>query len=383
MNEKEPNILNTKEIEVTLEQITDWKKENVVYIDTRGAIAYQHGHIENAQVFENMDVVKEQIPLQKDKKYIVYCTYGETSYEIAQELREMGYDAYNLKGGYRSWLLKHTSGYSREELLRYDRQIILPQIGMDGQLKLKNAKVLIIGAGGLGAPAALYLAGAGVGTIGLMDADAVSMSNLQRQIIFSESMVDQNKAESAKQVLEHLNSGIQVKAYKEFITPQNAEEIIAEYDFVIDAVDNFEAKFLINDACVLAGKPFCHAGILRFQGQVMTYVPDGKYTCYRCIFEEIPEPSSVQNCSQAGVIGAMAGIIGSVQALEAVKYFTGAGELLTNKMYVFDGLTMENRIVRFPNRNERCRVCGENADIKSVKGNAAEYRRKGCAIQSM
>ena len=139
MNEKEPNILNTKEIEVTLEQITDWKKENVVYIDTRGAIAYQHGHIENAQVFENMDVVKEQIPLQKDKKYIVYCTYGETSYEIAQELREMGYDAYNLKGGYRSWLLKHTSGYSREELLRYDRQIILPQIGMDGQLKLKNA----------------------------------------------------------------------------------------------------------------------------------------------------------------------------------------------------------------------------------------------------
>ena len=127
MNEKEPNILNTKEIEVTLEQITDWKKGNVVYIDTRGAIAYQHGHIENAQVFENMDVVKEQIPLQKDKKYIVYCTYGETSYEIAQELREMGYDAYNLKGGYRSWLLKHTSGYSREELLRYDRQIILPQ----------------------------------------------------------------------------------------------------------------------------------------------------------------------------------------------------------------------------------------------------------------
>ena len=175
MNEKEPNIFNTKEIEVTLEQITDWKKENVVYIDTRGAIAYQHGHIENAQVFENMDVVKEQIPLQKDKKYIVYCTYGETSYEIALELREMGYDAYNLKGGYRSWLLKHTSGYSREELLRYDRQIILPQIGMDGQLKLKNAKVLIIGAGGLGAPAALYLAGAGVGTIGLMDADVVSM----------------------------------------------------------------------------------------------------------------------------------------------------------------------------------------------------------------
>ena len=375
--------MNTKEIEVTLEQIANWKKENVVYIDTRGAVAYQHGHIENAQVFENMDVMKEQIPLQEDKKYIVYCTYGETSYEIAQELREMGYDAYNLKGGYRSWLLKHTSGYSREELLRYDRQIILPQIGMDGQLKLKNAKVLIIGAGGLGAPAALYLAGAGVGTIGLMDADAVSLSNLQRQIIFSESMVDQNKAESAKQVLEHLNSGIQVKAYKEFITPQNAEEIISEYDFVIDAVDNFEAKFLINDACVLAGKPFCHAGILRFQGQVMTYVPDGKCTCYRCIFEEIPDSSSGQNCSQAGVNGAMAGIIGSVQALEAVKYFTGAGELLTNKMYVFDGLTMENRIVRFPNRNERCRVCGENADIKSVKGNAAEYRRKGCAIQSM
>ena len=304
--------------------------------------------------------------------YIVYCTYGETSYEIAQELREMGYDAYNLKGGYRSWLLKHTSGYSREELLRYDRQIILPQIGMDGQLKLKNAKVLIIGAGGLGAPAALYLAGAGVGTIGLMDADAVSMSNLQRQIIFSESMVDQNKAESAKQVLEHLNSGIQVKAYKEFITPQNAEEIISEYDFVIDAVDNFEAKFLINDACVMAQKPFSHAGIIRFKGQLMTYVP-GEGPCYRCVFKDPPPKDAVPTCKQAGVIGAMGGVIGSLQAMEAVKYIIGKGDLLTGRLLTYDALTMTFRTIKLP-KNHDCPVCGDHPTITKL----IDYEQAEC-----
>lgn len=367
-------------MDITLEQLDSWDDEHIIYIDTRGRVAYNHGHIDNAIVLEDVQNAIKSISLDRSKNYIVYCTYGETSYDIALELRRMGYEAYNLKGGYREWLQKNVQHFNEDELVRYDRQIILAQIGIEGQIKLKSAKVLIIGAGGLGAPAALYLAGSGIGQIGLMDADSVSISNLQRQIIFGEAMVNKNKAESAKCVLQSLNSSISINAYNEFLTPLNAEEIISKYDFIVDAADNFETKFLINDTCVLLEKPFCHAGILRFQGQVMTYVPN-MGPCYRCIFQEIPDQSSIPNCSQAGIIGAMAGIIGSIQALETIKYFTGAGELLINKMFVLDGLSMHSRIAKFPNRNVNCRVCGHNADIKSVKDNQSEYQTTTCIIE--
>lgn len=373
-------FIYSEKVDITLEQIDNWDKENIVFIDTRGRIAYYHGHIDNAILLEDVQNVIKSISLDSSKKYIVYCTYGETSYDIALELRRMGYEVYNLKGGYREWLKKNVTSFNEDELVRYDRQIILPQIGIEGQRKLKKARVLIVGAGGLGAPVALYLAGSGIGKIGLMDADLVSLSNLQRQIIFEESMVNKNKAESAKEVLQKLNHGITVTPYNEFLTPENAEKIISEYDFIVDAVDNFETKFLINDTCVLLEKPFCHAGILQFQGQVMTYVPN-MGPCYRCIFQEIPDKSSIPNCSQAGVIGAMAGIIGSIQALETIKFFTGAGELLINKMFVFDGLSMHSRIVEFPNRNIKCRVCGNNADIKSVKDNQSEYQITSCIVE--
>ncbi|MCM1507696.1 MAG: HesA/MoeB/ThiF family protein [Ruminococcus flavefaciens] len=244
-----------------------------------------------------------------------------------------------------------------EELDRYSRQIILSQVGTDGQRKLKNAKVLIIGAGGLGSPAAMYLAGAGIGTIGIMDADIVSVSNLQRQIMHNTENTGLNKAESAKLTLQKLNDKVTVKAYPYFLTAENAEQTISEYDFIIDAVDNFETKFLINDTCVLLKKPFCHAGIIGFEGQVMTYV-SGNAPCYRCIFEEIPEHGMIPNCSQAGIIGAVAGIIGSIQALEAIKYILNIGELLTGKMLIIDGLSMKTRIAKFSVRNKNCKVCG-------------------------
>ncbi|MCM1230886.1 MAG: HesA/MoeB/ThiF family protein [Ruminococcus flavefaciens] len=252
-----------------------------------------------------------------------------------------------------------------EEIERYNRQIILPQVGTDGQIRLKNAKVLIIGAGGLGSPTAMYLAGAGIGTIGIMDADTVSISNLQRQILHNTENTGMNKAESAKSALHKLNDKITVKAYPYFLTAENAEQIIGGYDFIIDSADNFETKFLINDTCVLLKKPFCHAGITGFEGQVMTYVPENK-PCYRCIFEEIPEQGTIPNCSQNGIIGAVAGIIGSIQALEAIKYILNIGELLTGKMFIADGLSMKTRIAKFPVRNKNCRVCGENPKIKSI-----------------
>ncbi|MCR5797244.1 MAG: molybdopterin-synthase adenylyltransferase MoeB [Eubacterium sp.] len=364
---------------ISINDLRGWNREDIVFVDVRGEISYNHGHVDGAVSLEDVAMADEVIPLDKTKKYVVYCTYGKNSEPFVKALRDAGYDAYNLEGGFREWLRQNAENYDEDELIRYDRQIILPQIGSEGQLKLKNAKVLIVGAGGLGSPAALYLAGAGIGQIGIVDADNVSMTNLQRQIAFNETMLGENKAAAAKKVLERLNSKIKIVTYSEFLTPSNAERIISEYDFVVDGVDNFETKFLINDTCVLLKKPFTHAGILRFDGQVMTYVP-GESSCYRCIFEEIPDKGSVPNCSEAGVIGAMAGTIGSIQALEVIKYFTGAGELLTNKMLVFDGLTMNTRIVKLPNKNPNCRVCGEYADIKGIKENAGEYTMEGCAL---
>lgn len=362
---------------ITLEEVEKMQPKEYVYVDMRGDIAYAHGHIPGA-ICLNPEQSAEILP--KDKKLILYCSIGENSVAVAQDLRSQGYDAYSLKDGYRAWLIRCCEELSPTELQKYDRQMILPQVGKEGQKKLKDARILIVGAGGLGAPAALYLAGAGVGTIGIVDADVVSVSNLHRQIIHSVDRVHMNKAQSAQIAIGQLNELVHVETSPFFLTPKNAEELIGKYDFILDAADNFETKFLINDTCVLLEKPFCHAGILQFQGQVMTWVPGNSAPCYRCIFEEIPEEGAIPNCSQAGVIGAVAGIIGSMQALEAVKYVLGAGELLTGRMLVFDGLSMNTRVVRFGKKNEACRVCGAEKKIYSVREHAEEYRRKACSV---
>lgn len=264
---------------------------------------------------------------------------------------------------------------SEAELDRYRRQTVIPSIGIEGQKKLKKAKVLVVGVGGLGSPVALYLAGAGVGEIGLVDADEVSVSNLQRQIIHDMTGTGINKAISAKGKIEKLNDGVKVNTYTEFITPENIEKLISDYDFVIDASDNFETKFLVNDACVIKKKAFCHAGCVAFNGQVMTYVP-GEGPCYRCVFEDIPTSKDIPNGVTAGIIGAVAGVIGSVEALEAIKYITGAGNLLVGRMFIFDGLAMTSRVVKLPRKNDECKVCGSNPSITSVLENAKIYSRK-------
>ena len=254
---------------------------------------------------------------------------------------------------------------SDEQLARYSRHITLKEIGVKGQKKLLAAKVLIIGAGGLGAPAAMYLATAGVGTIGIADCDDVELSNLQRQIIHTTEDVGKSKTESAAETIKALNPDVTVKTFHGYVNSSNIAELIADYDFIIDGADNFPTKFLINDACVLGRKPFCHAGILRFEGQLMTYVPD-EGPCYRCIFEAPPPKDAVPSCREAGVIGAMAGIIGSMQALEAVKYITGQGELLTGAMLIFDGLKMEWRKVKLPKSVPSCPICGESPTITKL-----------------
>ncbi len=252
-----------------------------------------------------------------------------------------------------------------QQLERYSRHITLKEIGVRGQKKLLAAKVLIIGAGGLGAPAAMYLAAAGVGTIGIADCDNVELSNLQRQIIHTTDDVGKSKVQSAAESIKALNPDVTAVTYREYVSSKNIVDMIADYDFIIDGADNFPTKFLINDACVLGRKPFCHAGILRFEGQLMTYVP-GKGPCYRCIFEAPPPRGAVPSCREAGVIGAMAGIIGSMQALEAVKYITGQGELLTGSMLVFDGLKMEWHKAKLPKRVPTCPICGEDPAITGL-----------------
>lgn len=246
--------------------------------------------------------------------------------------------------------------FSNEQLERYSRHLVLDGIGKDGQEKLFNAKVLIIGAGGLGSPAALYLAAAGIGTIGIADNDIVDLSNLQRQIMHTTAGIGTPKADSAAEAMSGINPDIKVNKYKMFLNQDNIMGIIKDYDFIIDATDNFDSKFLINDTCVIAGKAFSHAGVTRFQGQLTTYVP-GKSPCYRCMFKSPPPEGAVPKGNQAGIIGAVCGVTGSLQALEAVKYITGTGELLAGRFLIFDALAMKFRTVKFY-RDHECAICG-------------------------
>ncbi len=263
-----------------------------------------------------------------------------------------------------------------EQLERYSRQILLKEVGVKGQKKLLEAKVLIIGAGGLGSPAALYLAAAGVGTIGIADADNVDLSNLQRQVIHGTKDLGIPKVESAKNSMEDINPDVKVITYKDYVYSKNILSLIADYDFILDGTDNFAAKFLINDACVLGKKPFSHAGILRFSGQLMTYVP-GEGPCYRCVFPEMPPKDAIPTCRQAGVIGAMAGVIGCLQAMEAIKYITGTGKLLTGSLLTYDGINQNFHKVKLP-RAQNCAVCGEHPTITQLR----DYEQPACDLKA-
>lgn len=263
--------------------------------------------------------------------------------------------------------------FTEQQAERYSRHILLQDVGVEGQEKILQAKVLIIGAGGLGAPAALYLAAAGVGTIGIVDADCVDLSNLQRQVIHFTADVGKPKVISAKEKMEAINPNVKVNAIQEFLYSGNALDIIKDYDFVIDGTDNFPVKFLINDACVMLGKPFNHGGILRFRGQTFTHVPGS--ACYRCMFKEPPPVGAVPTCSQAGVLGAIAGMLGTIQAAEALKYIIGVGDLLTNRLLTFDAKTMNFRTIPVHQR-DTCPICGTHPTIDHL----IDYQQAACDL---
>jgi molybdopterin/thiamine biosynthesis adenylyltransferase len=238
--------------------------------------------------------------------------------------------------------------------IRYSRNILVPEIGTSGQQKLLRGRVLVVGAGGLGSPALFYLACAGVGTIGIVDGDRVELSNLQRQILYTLEDLDDLKTRSAQDKLHRLNPDVCIEPYNEPFTAKNGRELVSGYDFVIEATDNFEAKFLVNDICIHAKVPFCHAGILGMFGQVMTIVP-GQGACYRCVFGNIPEPDQVSSTDQVGVLGVVPGALGSIQAAEAVKFLTGSGKLLLGRLLTYDALNSIFREIELP--PPCCDVC--------------------------
>lgn len=263
--------------------------------------------------------------------------------------------------------------FTEDQLQRYSRHIILPEVGGKGQKKILNAKVFIVGAGGLGCPVGYYLAAAGVGTIGMIDNDTVEMSNLQRQIAHNTDRIGVLKVESAKQTFEALNPDSRVVAIKDRITKDNIMGLIKDYDMVVDGSDNFPTRYLVNDACVLLKKPLVSGAILKFEGQVTTVLP-GEGHCYRCLFEEMPPPGLVPSCQEAGVLGAITGVVGALQATEVLKLILGKGDVLKNTLLIYDALRTTFRRVKVP-KNPKCAICGENPSITELQDYEADYCR--------
>ncbi|HEV2615090.1 MAG TPA: molybdopterin-synthase adenylyltransferase MoeB [Candidatus Acidoferrales bacterium] len=259
---------------------------------------------------------------------------------------------------------KDVASLSNEEVLRYSRHLIMPEVGMDGQLKLKKAKVLTVGSGGLGAPLGLYLAAAGVGRLGIVDFDTVDFTNLQRQVVFGTSDVGRKKLEAARERLANLNPEIRIDTFEARLTSENALDILRDYDIVVDGTDNFPTRYLVNDACILLGKPNVYGSIFRFEGQASIFgYPGGP--CYRCLYPEPPPPGLVPSCAEGGVLGVLPGIIGCIQAMETIKLILGKGDSLVGRLLLFDALGMRFRELKL-RKNSECPVCGEHPTVTKL-----------------
>ena len=256
------------------------------------------------------------------------------------------------------------SDFTKEQIERYSRHIILPEVGGKGQRSICEARVLVLGAGGLGSPAAYYLAAAGVGHLGIVDSDTVDLSNIQRQVLHTTADIGRPKTVSAEEKLRAVNPEIEVRTYQTRLTSENIMDVIRDYEIVVDGTDNFPTRFLVNDACYIAKKPMVHGAILRFEGQLLTMIPD-EGPCYRCIFREPPPPGLVPNCRQAGILGAVAGVIGSLQATEVLKLILNKGEPLMGRLLLYDALSARFRVVN-TKRDPECPICGKNPSITGL-----------------
>jgi molybdopterin/thiamine biosynthesis adenylyltransferase/rhodanese-related sulfurtransferase len=344
--------------------------EPPLFVDVREPDEWEEGHIPGAihVTRGRLESRIEGLVPDKSRPLAVYCSVGSRSAFAAKALGEMGYtDVVNIAGGFTDW---KRNGFevtiprvlSTEQRSRYSRHLLIPEVGEDGQQRLLDARVLLVGAGGLGSPASLYLAAAGVGTLGIVDEDVVDESNLQRQVVHSTDRLGEPKALSAKRTLEALNPDVRVVPYQERLTSENADRILGEgWDVIVDGADNFPTRYLVNDASVWHGIPVVHGSIFRFEGQVTTFIP-GVGPCYRCLFPSPPPPELAPSCAEGGVLGVLPGIIGSIQANEALKLILDRGETLAGRLLLFDalGTTLDEVTIR---RDPDCPVCGESPTI--------------------
>jgi adenylyltransferase/sulfurtransferase len=345
---------------------------NAVFVDVREADEWEKGHVPDALFIPRGFLelrIEEKVP-DKDSEVIVYCAGGTRSALGARALQDLGYtNVRSLAGGFGRW---KESGFgvrvptvlSPEQKERYSRHIKVPEVGEAGQARLLESKVLLVGAGGLGCPAGLYLAAAGVGTLGIADFDVVDLSNLQRQVLHTNDSVGTPKTESAEKRIRALNPDVKVVRHDQRLEASNITDIIAPYDVIIDGCDNFSTKYLINDAAVLAGKTSVYGSIFRFEGQVSVFVPR-QGPCYRCLFPEPTPAEMAPSCDEAGVLGVLPGVVGLIQATEAVKLLLGKGEPLQGRLLTYDALAMTFREYKV-RRDPRCQVCGDQPTIRQV-----------------
>ncbi|HXF98975.1 MAG TPA: molybdopterin-synthase adenylyltransferase MoeB [Gaiellaceae bacterium] len=341
-----------------------------LFVDVREPDEWEEGHIPGA-VYTGRGRLEQRIEglvPDKSRPLVVYCSGGARSAFATKTLQELGYEhVLNLAGGFTDW---KRNGFevalprtlTPEQRARYSRHLLIPEVGEEGQLKLLDARVLLVGAGGLGSPASLYLAAAGVGTLGIVDGDVVDASNLQRQVIHATDRLGEPKVASAKRTLEALNPDVTVVPYEERLTSENIERILADgWDVIVDGADNFPTRYLVNDASIWHGVPVVHGSIFRFEGQVTVFKP-GEGPCYRCLFPQPPPPELAPSCAEGGVLGVLPGIVGSVQANEALKLLLGVGETLVGRLLLFDalGTTLDEVAIR---RDPACPVCGEQPTI--------------------
>jgi len=340
---------------------------DVVLVDTREPHEYQEAHLENGKLVPPGLLADEIAAAAPDKsaRTIIYCRSGNRSYIAAQQLEALGYeDVASMAGGILAWQeqglpVVAASGMTAEQRDRYSRHTLLPEVGVDGQLKMLNAKVLLVGAGGLGAPTALYLAAAGIGTIGLVDDDLVDASNLQRQVIHNTERIGTPKTQSARLTIEALNPDVDVVEHNFRLDASNIVEILSEYDVIVDGADNFPTRYLLNDASVRLRKPVVSASILSFDGQISTFVPfEGP--CYRCLYPTPPPAELAPSCSANGVLGVMAGQMGLLQANEVLKLVLGIGEPLIGRLLLYEALSTRFTELKV-RRDPECPICGENA----------------------
>jgi molybdopterin/thiamine biosynthesis adenylyltransferase/rhodanese-related sulfurtransferase len=359
-----------EEISSTDAQARHEAPDSPLFVDVREPDEWEEGHIPGAIHVPRgrLESRIEGLVPDKDRAIVVYCSSGSRSAFASKVLDEMGYDdVVNLAGGFSDWKrngfeVTIPRALSPEQRARYSRHLLIPEVGEEGQQRLLDARALLVGAGGLGSPASLYLAAAGVGTLGIVDADVVDQSNLQRQIIHSTERLGEPKVGSAKRTIEALNPDVKVVPFEERLTSENIERILGDgWDVIVDGADNFPTRYLVNDASVWHGIPVVHGSIYRFEGQVTVFAP-GIGPCYRCLFPTPPPAELAPSCAEGGVLGVLPGIIGSLQANEALKLILRRGDTLVGRLLLFDalGTTLDEVNVR---RDPDCPVCGESPSI--------------------